>query len=66
MPELVERLRLKCCGEWWGGKDACTWAPCPANMDCYSPEELRAFMDQDPHRVDDAIAIWLMPPEGRS
>jgi hypothetical protein len=53
------RLYLKCCGAL--SKASCSWAPCPANVDCYSPTELRAFIAEDAHRMDDAIAIFTGP-----
>ena len=59
MTELDSRLRLKCCGAL--AKELCTWAPCPANVDCYSPGELREFIAEDAWRVDDAIAIFTGP-----
>lgn len=49
------RLYLKCCGAQ--RKEECAWAPCPANIDQWSPEELRQLISEDAHRVDDAVEI---------
>lgn len=51
-----DRLHLVCCRA--NNKDDCTWAPCPANVDCYTPAELREFVAEDAHRVDQAVAIF--------
>lgn len=55
------RLYLVCCGA--DSKAACTWAPCPANVDSYSGPELRALAGDDEHRVDEAIAIFVTPAD---
>lgn len=39
-------------------KAACKWPPCPPNLDLWTGAELRKLMDEDPQRVDQAVAIW--------
>lgn len=45
-----------------GFKAACKWPPCPPNLDMWTPGELRKLMGEDPHRVDQAVAIWAAKP----
>lgn len=49
-------LRWSCCQA--NGKAACSWPPCPANLDCYTPDELREFAAYDAPRLDRAVAIF--------
>jgi len=53
---LRSDLRWSCCRA--NNKADCTWAPCPANVDAWTPEELRALVAEDAARVDRAVAIF--------
>lgn len=59
----LEGVCCEVCSSWTASKEVCQWSPCPPNLDCYTREELRQLMDEDPHRVDQAVAVFTAKPE---
>lgn len=50
---------MNCCGAT--NKEKCTKPPCPCNLDCYSPQELKFLRSKDKYAIFDKQARTLLP-----